>query len=164
MQRRMRLIPFRACFLSRADTNLDKALIAESAGVFNLLMRRYAALAANGWKVEVPKAVLEASADYIRENQWLATFLSEEAVPDPDGRITAADLFSRFKRWADARRKFTHVSQDSLVREMKAAGHAYKRFRVAGKPSDHPRPFGFVGLALADTDGFGQELEVVEGE
>lgn len=151
MQRRMRLIEFTANFLIKPDLHLAEKLIAETSGIFNLLLRTYADVAANDWRVELPKCIADSSAEYIAENDWLRTFLEDETEAAADSYVTLDILFERFQAWAKKINKWTHVSRDTLAREMKAKGYELRRVRPKGASRDVKRPYAFTNIRLVDS-------------
>jgi putative DNA primase/helicase len=104
---RIHLIPFELSFIKNreiqgenerpADIYLKEKLLEESAGILAWLVRGAIAWQQRG--IDPPFLVLEASAEYRRDEDDLADFIDEECYLDPDAECSAKDLYQRFREW-----------------------------------------------------------------
>jgi len=104
---RIQLIPFELSFIKNrevqgdnerpADLHMKEALLAESSGILAWLVRGAIAWRERG--LDPPATVLEASAEYRRDEDVLADFIDEECYLDPDAECPAKVLYLRFNEW-----------------------------------------------------------------
>jgi putative DNA primase/helicase len=104
---RIHLIPFELSFIKNreiqgenerpADIYLKEKLLEESPGILAWLVRGAIAWQQRG--IDPPLLVLEASAEYRRDEDDLADFIDEECYLDPDAECSAKDLYQRFRSW-----------------------------------------------------------------
>ena len=83
-----------------ADIYLKEKLLAESAGILAWLVR-----GSIGWQqrgLDPPVLVMEASAEYRRDEDDLADFIDEECYLDPEAECSAKILYMRFVEWWEA--------------------------------------------------------------
>lgn len=99
--RRIRLIPFTRTFTqAERDPDLASTLHTELPGILTWAihgLRDYA----YGDGLDPPQAVTEATSDYRNDQDILGGFLTENTRDDPQGRTPAADLYRRYKQWAE---------------------------------------------------------------
>ena len=103
---RLHLIPFKISFVNRdpretyerrANTNLDKQILAEAPGILAWLVRGCLLWQQHGLKP--PKEITEATEHYRRNEDLLADFIEECCKTGPAENDKAAALFNRFKKW-----------------------------------------------------------------
>lgn len=99
--RRIRLIPFTVRIDDRdADKSMPHRLLAERPGILAWCVR--GCLDWQGRGLETPEAVVEATADYRREQDVLGAFLEEHTIGSESCRVKAGDLYGRYRAWAEA--------------------------------------------------------------
>lgn len=98
--RRMLLVPFNATFKEAAkDMSLPTKLKAEAPAILAWMIR-----GAVKWYVEglaVPGSVLDASAEYMADNDDMAQWIAE--CCEMEGEARASDLYASFSAWKKAR-------------------------------------------------------------
>lgn len=125
--RRLRLIPFEVSFRGREDRQLAAALTRELPGIL-----AWAISGAVQWHergLDWPQAVTAATAAYRADEDPVAGFLDDECRLDPDGRVTTAELRTRYEAWAHANGE-RPLSAKALTQALAGhgvAGHAPRR-------------------------------------
>jgi len=100
--RRIRLVPFNEQFTGdRRDNRLDEKLLAEAPGILNWLVSGCLAWQKHG--LEVPDKVNVVTTEYRRESNVIEQFLEDMTVKGPDYKVKATDIFTAWKKWAEAR-------------------------------------------------------------
>ena len=68
----------------------------------------------NGFKLDIPDVVAEATEEYRQREDWLTNFINERCVREPNAREGARALYLEYKAWAQdggaLRTKFTAPS------------------------------------------------------
>ena len=98
MWRRLRLIPFEVSFRGRENRQLSAELTRELAGILAWAVRGAVQWHERG--LDWPDAVTAATAAYRAEEDPVAGFLADECTLEPRGRVTVANLRSRYETWA----------------------------------------------------------------
>ena len=118
--RRIRLIPFTVQIPEdRRDPRLTAKLTDELPGIL-----RWALEGVRAWQetgLPAPAAVTEASAEYRKEEDSLGDFIADEIVQKPEARTAIAEVFARYKTWAE-RVGLSPMSQQKLTRRMGERG------------------------------------------
>ncbi|MCC8075636.1 MAG: phage/plasmid primase, P4 family [Clostridiales bacterium] len=57
----------------------------------------------NGFRLDIPDAVAEATEAYREREDWLNNFLTERCIRDPRGRAPAGQLYQDYRTWAASR-------------------------------------------------------------
>lgn len=94
--RRLRLIPFTRTFA--LNPRLGDELRAEAAGIL-----RWAVEGCLDWQrhgLNPPAVVVDATGEYERESDPLATFVDEACEREPHAQVRAADLYAHYQQWA----------------------------------------------------------------
>jgi putative DNA primase/helicase len=105
--RRIRLIPFEVYIPDgKVDEKLVSKLKSEASGILNWMLAGLEEYKLGG--LMEPKAVIAATDDYRKSEDWLARFLEAETTPatSPEHRTQARDLYNRYKTWADDAKEF----------------------------------------------------------
>ena len=99
--RRIRLIPFTVVIPDEEqDRNLDSKLRAELPGILAWCVRGCLAWNRNG--LRPPMEVTEATSEYRSEEDILRAFLDEHCILGRQFKAKAADLYGRYKGWAES--------------------------------------------------------------
>jgi putative DNA primase/helicase len=99
--RRIRLIPFTVVIPDEEqDRNLDSKLRAELPGILAWCVR--GCLAWNRGGLRPPAEVTEATSEYRSEEDILRAFLDEHCILGRQFKARAADLYGRYKGWAES--------------------------------------------------------------
>lgn len=75
----------------------------------------------NGFKLDIPDAVAEATEEYRQREDWLTNFINERCIRDPNAREGARALYLEYKAWAQDGGEFVRRENDFAV-AMEAAG------------------------------------------
>lgn len=54
----------------------------------------------NGYMLPLPEVVEEATEEYRQRENWLANFLEECCIMEPDARAPAGELYQTYREWA----------------------------------------------------------------
>lgn len=119
--RRIRVIPFDVVITDQErDPHLPSKLEAEMPGILNWALEGYRMWKAEG--LNQPQAVVDATAEYRRESDWLVRFLDDagyELTPG-EGRVLAAQLRDDIERWC--RSEGLQIGQRQYAEALGAAG------------------------------------------
>ena len=66
----------------------------------------------NGFKLDVPDAVAEATEEYRQREDWLTNFINERCIRDPNAREGARALYLEYKAWAQDVGEFVRRESD----------------------------------------------------
>ena len=120
--RRLRYINFNVIIPSekRNDRFADELLATEGPGILNWMLagwwRVAERLAADKPALEAPKVVLDDTAEYKEKESQAAQFFEDEIVLKfPDGKVTSADLYARYKGWCARNGEFPFKSQNLIL-------------------------------------------------
>ena len=105
--RRIRLIPFTVYIPDgKVDEKLVGKLKSESSGILNWMLAGLEEYKLGG--LMEPEAVLIATSEYRKSEDWLARFLDAETIPatGPQHRTQARDVYNRYKTWADDAKEY----------------------------------------------------------
>jgi putative DNA primase/helicase len=103
--RRIRLIPFEVYIPDgQVDEKLVDKLKSEAPGILNWMLAGLEEYRLGG--LMEPQAVLVATDEYRKAEDWLARFLESETVQGPQHRTRARDVYARYKTWADDAKEF----------------------------------------------------------
>lgn len=129
--RRIMLVPFEAKFLKpgdeitdertqkRIDPNLRRDLLAELPGILNWAVEGYQIWRRDGLKP--PQAVNDASKAYREESDKVGQFLADELLHIPGARAVYAEVYERFRKWAESS-GVSAGSKQTLSSDMKGRG------------------------------------------
>jgi putative DNA primase/helicase len=118
--RRVKLIPFTVTIPpEERDKNLPEKLRAELPGILAWAVRGCLAWQREG--LDLPQAVKAATDDYRAEQDTLAAFLSECCVINSLASVTAGDLYTAYKAWAE-QSGLNPISKIALSRQLSERG------------------------------------------
>jgi len=66
----------------------------------------------NGFKLDFPDAVVEATEEYRQRENWLENFISERCVREPNARVNARELYLEYKDWAEENGEYIRREND----------------------------------------------------
>jgi putative DNA primase/helicase len=138
IRRRFLLVPFNVVIPpEERDLNLTEKLKAEWPGILRWMVDGAVAWQEKG--LAAPKAVTDATEDYLASEDAISLWLNECTVPDPEGWVLDADLFKSWTEWANAageyvgtRRRFLQnlETKKGLFRERKDYGRGFRGLRL----------------------------------
>lgn len=121
--RRINIIPFNAVFQRNiSKPNYADDLVTRCGGaIMKWIIEGAKMFAANGFRLDTPDAVAEATEAYQEREDWLQNFLDECCIIDDDATIGSQALYEVYKDWAKANGAFVRRSNE-FVQAMKDAG------------------------------------------
>lgn len=144
MRRRIHMVPF-TVKPKKIDTLLGDKLKAEYPGILAWMIR--GALAWQEQGLAPPPVVREATEEYFKDSDPFARWLEEEATEDPEAFTTTAELYARWREWANL--------NGEHVRSARQLALALDRRRLPRGRHPESRARGFKGITLKS------ELEAV---
>lgn len=138
MQRRVHKISFDRKFVDASkaqlgdgvkDPNLAKALEAELPAILNWILAGVKAWQSNG--LNPPEVVVQATEDYMAENDPIGRFLTEEAFDKPDSKVTVKDIYRHYVNWADREGIKHMMAKNTVAKELASRG--YESCKYAGE-------------------------------
>ena len=85
----------------------------------------------NGFKLDIPDAVAEATEEYRQREDWLTNFINERCIRDPNAREGARALYLEYKAWAQGGGEFVRRESDFAAAMEKAE---LRKVTIRGKP------------------------------
>jgi len=147
---RVHLIPFNISFVDRkpredyelpADKYLKEKMILEAPGILAWLVRGCLEWQRIG--LAPPASVLEATAEYKRDEDLIQDFIDECCFLDPGHEVGASSLYSEFKTWFEENISKRSISQKKFGRMI---GKKFKKIKSG--------TYKYIGLGL-NSDEFG---------
>lgn len=145
---RIHLIPFEVSFIKNrecqgenerpADIYLKEKLLQESSGILAWLVRGCIAWQQRG--IDPPPFILDATADYRRDEDILADFIDEECYLDPKGECAAKVLYERFQLWWE-----TNVSKKKTPTQKSFGKWMSRKFKKEKRGT-----YYYIGLDVTD--------------
>jgi len=127
--RRARVITFNRVFQYGvdADPDLKNKLALEIPGIINFALQAFAEVIKRGGKFTEPQSCLQAKNDWRTEADQAAQFLEEEAELYKPAKIPSAELYSRYRKWADRVGISRKLNQKNFTnRIIRLGGKSYK--------------------------------------
>ena len=117
-KRRLQVIPCNAYFPKETAIENYADYMAEHAGgyIIKWCIEGAKKFIANNYKIKPPKAVLDATADYIAEYDRLLEFINECCYVGEGAKILAGDLYTRYGNWCMEQRTTFRASITTLNR------------------------------------------------
>ena len=145
--RRLTVVPFRAVIPERDGVqNYGEVLAREAGGaILSWAVEGAVNFVRNGFKLDIPDAVAEATEEYRQREDWLNNFIDERCVRDAASRIGARNLYTEYKSWAADLGDYVRRENDFSA-AMLSAG--FRKVKINGKPTycglrlDFPVPGG----------------------
>ncbi|HEY6459383.1 MAG TPA: phage/plasmid primase, P4 family, partial [Polyangiaceae bacterium] len=151
MRRRLRLVPFSVSFVGRENRNLLAELLEEAPGILTWLVHGCLAWQRDG--LPAPRAVLEATAAYMHDEDTIGQFFERVCRFEVHAKMTRKALRDRYLAWS--------AERDEKPASGKAFAEAVRRRGVierSVRTDDGPRE-GWHGVRLA-TDAERTEAEM----
>lgn len=122
--RRLTVIPFSAVIPQSEDIpNYTEKLIEECGGaILQWAIDGAANFCRNGFRLDIPDVVEEASDNYRARENWLENFVEERCTKEPNARTGARDLYLEYKDWAVESGEYVRREND-FAAAMEAAGY-----------------------------------------
>lgn len=132
--RRLIVVPFNATIPpSSGVQNFADVLTNEAGGaILSWAIEGAVNFVRNGFKLDIPEAVAEATADYREREDWLNNFINERCVKGPNLREGARALYTEYKAWAMDAGEFVR-RESEFAAAMEGAG--YRKIQPKGRKS-----------------------------
>lgn len=142
--RRLIVVPFNATIPPGEGVQNFAQVLTEQAGgaILSWMVEGAVNFVRNGYKLDVPSAVADATREYREREDWLNNFIDERCIKKPGVRSGARDLYLEYKMWAEDSGEFVRRENDFSV-AMSAAG--YQKQKISGR-------FFWVGLSINNVD------------
>ena len=146
--RRLLVIPFNAVIPpGKGVQNFADVLAREAGGaILSWAIEGAVKFARNEYKLDVPDAVADATEAYRQREDWLANFINERCVKEPNAKEGARALYLAYRAWAEESGEYVRRENDFAEAMAKAE---YRKVQSKGKSS-------YVGLRVdspADSGG-----------
>lgn len=121
--RRMLAVPFNAVIPESSGVqNYAEDLVNKAGGaILSWAIEGAGNFIRNGFKLDIPEVVAEATAEYRAREDWLANFIDERCIRDPNARVAASVLYAEYKQWAQGYGEYIRRERD-FSKAMAAAG------------------------------------------
>ncbi len=145
IKKRLKIVPFAACFAGREDPNLGYKLEAEADYILYWLMEGHKRWLANDKKVGTCGAVEREADDYYSSQSTIDTWIADccvvEAVDGQPGKywVQAKEAYTNYRAWKEERGEgapsMTRFGEQISKRfeKMKAAGVRYRGLRLRNR-------------------------------
>ena len=120
--RRLIVVPFNAVIQPGAGVQNYGEVLAKECGGAILAWGIEGAVnfVRNGFKLDIPDAVAEATEEYRQREDWLTNFINERCIRDPNAREGARALYLEYKAWAQDGGEFVRRESDFAAAMEKA--------------------------------------------
>ena len=131
--RRLIVVPFNATIPPNTGVQNYADTLAREAGPAILAWAVEGAVnfVRNGFKLDIPDVVEEATEEYRQREDWLNNFIGERCTKEEAARIGARALYLEYKAWAQDAGEYTRRENDFSA-AMLTAG--YRKAKIAGRP------------------------------
>lgn len=145
--RRLIVVPFNATIPPGGGIqNFADVLVKEAGGaILAWAVEGAANFVRNGFKLDIPDVVAEATEAYREREDWLNNFINERCIKDPNARERTRALYLEYKAWAQDAGEFIRREND-FAAAMEAAGYrsvsSHKKKSYVGLRIDLEAKFG----------------------
>ena len=138
--RRLIVVPFNATIPAGTGVQNYADVLAKEAGgaILSWAIEGAVNFTRNGFKLDMPEAVEEATEAYRQREDWLTNFINERCVREPNARVGAAELYEVYKAWAESTGDYVRRLND-FTTAMEGAG--FQNIRPKNKST-------WIGLRL----------------
>lgn len=102
--RRLIVVPFNATIPAGAGVqNYADVLVKEAGGaILSWAIEGAVNFVRNGFRLDIPEVVEEATEAYREREDWLTNFINERCIREPNARVGASDLYREYREWAES--------------------------------------------------------------
>lgn len=145
--RRLIVVPFNAVIPAGTGVqNYADVLVKEAGGdILSWAIEGAVNFVRNGFRLDIPEVVEEATEAYREREDWLANFINERCIREPNARVGAADLYREYRDWAESTGDYVRRLND-FDTTMEAAG--FQKIRPKNRKA-------WLGLRLDHEAGLG---------
>lgn len=121
--RRLIVVPFNATIPAGTGIqNYADVLVKEAGGaILSWAIEGAVNFTRNGFKLDIPEVVEEATEAYREREDWLTNFINERCIRESNARVGAADLYREYREWAESTGDYVRRLND-FDTTMEAAG------------------------------------------
>lgn len=121
--RRLIVVPFNATIPAGTGIqNYADVLVKEAGGaILTWAIEGAVNFVRNGFRLDIPEVVEEATEAYRAREDWLTNFINERCVREPNARAKTGELYTAYKEWAESNGEFVRRGND-FTAAMEAAG------------------------------------------
>ena len=121
--RRLIVVPFNATIPAGTGIqNYADVLVKEAGGaILSWAIEGAVNFVRNGFRLQIPEVVEEATEAYREREDWLTNFINERCIREPNARVGAADLYREYREWAESTGDYVRRLND-FDTTMEAAG------------------------------------------
>ena len=121
--RRLIVVPFNATIPAGTGIqNYADVLVKEAGGaILSWAIEGAVNFVRNGFRLQIPEVVEEATEAYREREDWLANFINERCIREPNARAKTGELYTAYKEWAESNGEFVRRGND-FTAAMEAAG------------------------------------------
>lgn len=130
--RRLIVVPFNATISTGLGIQNYADVLAKTAGgaILSWAIEGAVNFVRNGYKLDIPDVVAEATAEYREREDWLSNFIHERCIREPNAREGARALYMDYKEWATEAGEFVYREREFSA-ALGAAG--YRRIVSNGR-------------------------------
>ena len=130
--RRLIVVPFNATIPAGTGIQNYADVLAKEAGgaILTWAIEGAVNFVRNGFRLDIPEVVEEATEAYRARENWLDSFINERCIREPNARVGAADLYREYREWAESTGDYVRRLND-FTATMEAAG--YHKITPKGK-------------------------------
>ena len=145
--RRLIVVPFKATIPERGGVQNYGSTLAREAGGSILVWALEGAsnFIRNGFRLNIPEVVAEATEEYRQREDWLNNFLAERCLREANARVSPRELYLAYKSWAQDNGEYVRRESD-FSNAMTAAG--FHKLKVQGR-------YSYVGVRVIPEAGAG---------
>ena len=121
--RRLIVVPFNATIPAGTGIQNYADVLAKEAGgaILTWAIEGAVNFVRNGFRLDIPEVVEEATEAYRARENWLDSFINERCIKEPNARVGAADLYREYREWAESTGDYVRRLND-FTTTMEAAG------------------------------------------
>ena len=145
--RRLIVVPFKATIPERGGVQNYGSTLAREAGgsILAWAIEGASNFIRNGFRLDIPEAVAEATEEYRQREDWLNNFLAERCLREANARVSPRELYLAYKSWAQDNGEYVRRESD-FSNAMTAAG--FHKVKVQGR-------YSYVGVRVIPEAGTG---------
>lgn len=138
--RRLIVVPFNGVIPAGTGIQNYADVLAKEAGgaILTWAIEGAVNFVRNGFRLQIPEVVEEATEAYRAKEDWITNFVSERCIKEPSAKIGARSLYLAYKEWAQDAGEFVRRESD-FSNAMESAGYR--------KPQYHGK-YHYLGLRL----------------
>lgn len=123
--RRLLVVPFNATIPEGSGVQNYAEVLQDQAGgaILSWAIEGAMMFIRNGFKLDIPDVVAEATEEYRAREDWLSNFIDERCIKEPGARVAASALYAEYKAWAQGNGDYVRRERD-FSEAMEAAGYA----------------------------------------